>query len=103
MHIKLTSKMEKYLQSKVKSGMYGNASEVVRDAIRRMNDEDRKLEALNRALQEGEEQIARGEGIVYTPERLKFITKRASANAKKGKRPNPDVLPQTSSDSFAES
>jgi antitoxin ParD1/3/4 len=46
MHINLSSEMEQYIQRKVGTGFYSNASEVVRDAIRRMREEDEKLEAL---------------------------------------------------------
>ena len=37
------SEMEQYLQVKVSTGYYSNASEVVRDAIRRMRDEEREI------------------------------------------------------------
>ena len=36
MHIKLSAEMNAYIKSKVASGFYGNATEVIRDAIRRM-------------------------------------------------------------------
>jgi antitoxin ParD1/3/4 len=36
MHINLSPEMEQYIKSKVESGFYGNATEVIRDAIRRM-------------------------------------------------------------------
>jgi antitoxin ParD1/3/4 len=36
MHIKFSPEMEQYLQSKVGSGFYSNAAEVVCDAIRQM-------------------------------------------------------------------
>ncbi len=43
MHINLSQEMEQYLQNKVCTGFYSNASEVIRDAIRRMREEDEKL------------------------------------------------------------
>lgn len=91
MHINLSAEMEQYLQSKVGTGFYSNASEVVRDAIRRMREEDEKLAALRAAVQVGDEQIERGEGIPYTPERLEAITVKAFANSRQGKKVNPDV------------
>jgi antitoxin ParD1/3/4 len=91
MHINLSAEMEQYLQSKVGTGFYSNASEVVRDAIRRMREEDEKLAALRAAVQVGDEQIERGEGIPYTPERLEAITTKAFANSRQGKKVNPDV------------
>jgi len=93
MHINLSTEMEQYLQSKVQTGFYGNASEVVRDAIRKMWEEDEKLVALRAAVQVGDAQIDRGEGIPYTPDRLAAITAKALANASQGKKVNPDVAP----------
>ena len=46
MHINLSPEIEHYLQLKVGTGFYSNASEVVRDTIRRMRQEDEKLERL---------------------------------------------------------
>lgn len=93
MHINLSSEMENYLQSKVVTGVYGSVSEVVRDAICRMRKEDENLEVLRAAVQVGDAQLERGEGVVYTPERLASITDRAFANVSSGKPVNPDVRP----------
>lgn len=40
MHINLSPEMESFIKGKVASGFYGNATEVIRDAIRRMQTED---------------------------------------------------------------
>jgi antitoxin ParD1/3/4 len=40
MNVSITSRLAGYVRKKVKSGRYNNASEVVRDALRRMEDED---------------------------------------------------------------
>lgn len=93
MHINLSSEMEQYLQSKVNTGYYSNASEVVRDAIRRMRDEDERLAALRAAVAVGDEQLERGEGVTYTAERLEKITRRALTNARTGKKVRSDVTP----------
>jgi antitoxin ParD1/3/4 len=93
MHINLSTEMEQYLQSKVGRGFYNNASEVVRDAIRRMCEEDEKLSALRAAVRVGDEQLDRGEGVAYTQERLETITAKAFVNASQGKKINPDVAP----------
>ncbi len=92
MHINLSTEIEQYLQDKVSAGYYGNASEVVRDAIRRMREEDEKLKALRAAIHIGDEQIDRGQGIPYTQERLNAITQKAFANARNGKKINRDVV-----------
>lgn len=40
MNVSITDELAGYVRRKVKSGRYNNASEVVRDALRRMEDED---------------------------------------------------------------
>lgn len=59
MHISLTPELENIIKQKVGSGLYGNASEVVRDALRQMDKYDQlfyelKREQLLKALEEGE-------------------------------------------------
>ena len=49
MHIKLSEEMETYIKSKVSSGFYGNATEVIRDAIRRMQANDQPVAAIQAA------------------------------------------------------
>ncbi|MGM0458722.1 MAG: type II toxin-antitoxin system ParD family antitoxin [Bacteroidota bacterium] len=48
MHISLTPELKKIVKEKVESGMYGNASEVIRDAIRQMNHYDQLLYSLKK-------------------------------------------------------
>lgn len=40
MNVSITDQLAGYVRKKVKSGRYNNASEVVREALRRMEDED---------------------------------------------------------------
>src|SRR5437667_10387792 len=40
MNVSITSQLASYVRRKVQSGRYNNASEVVREALRRMEDED---------------------------------------------------------------
>jgi antitoxin ParD1/3/4 len=40
MHINLSDEMERYIKSKVATGFYGSATEVIRDAIRRLQTSD---------------------------------------------------------------
>jgi antitoxin ParD1/3/4 len=42
MNVSITDQLAGYVRKKVKSGRYNNASEVVRDALRRMEDEDER-------------------------------------------------------------
>lgn len=93
MYINLSQDMEQYLQTKVEAGFYSNASDVICDAIRRMWEEDNKLDALKTAIEVGDAQIHRGSGIPYTPDRLEILINRALTHACDGKKMNQDVLP----------
>jgi len=53
--ISLGEHFEGYLASQVNSGLYGNKSEVIRDALRDHEEKQRKIEALRQALIAGEE------------------------------------------------
>ena len=65
MHVSLTPHLEELVRDKVKSGLYNSASEVVREALRLMDDRDRvremRLEDLRKEIQIGVDQIERGE------------------------------------------
>lgn len=54
---------EVFIKNEVASGRYGSASEVVRDALRHMEEHTSKMEALRAHLTEGEEQARRGEFV----------------------------------------
>ena len=65
MNVSLTSELEKWVQSKVQTGLYGTSSEVVKDALRLLHqfEEERvkKLEDLRSELQIGLEQFRFGQ------------------------------------------
>jgi len=58
-NVNLTQKLDNFVTTRVKSGRYENASEVVRSALRSLEREERedraKLAALRAAIREGEE------------------------------------------------
>lgn len=64
MHVSLTPKLEAMVREKVESGLYNNASEVVREALRLMQEHDAirrlKLERLRDELAKGEADLAAG-------------------------------------------
>ncbi|MEW9918427.1 type II toxin-antitoxin system ParD family antitoxin [Marimonas sp. MJW-29] len=47
---------DEFIKQQVATGRYGSASEVVREALRRMEDEAQKLQALRDHLAEGQRQ-----------------------------------------------
>jgi antitoxin ParD1/3/4 len=93
MNINFPAVDETYIKQKVEAGFYSNATELVRDAVRRMREADEQRQALLAAVQIGDEQIVRGEYRVYTPELFEEIKRNARDKVKRGHQPNPDVLP----------
>lgn len=81
-----------YIKAKVESGYYSNATEMVRDAIRRMREQDERHGRLLAALEVGERDIAEGRTVPYTPDLLKRIEREARTHAANNRPPNPDVI-----------
>lgn len=54
---------EDFIEREVASGRYASASDVMRAALRELEERSQKLEALRAHLAEGAAQAARGEGI----------------------------------------
>jgi antitoxin ParD1/3/4 len=79
-NINLTPELDKFVDAKIQSGQYANASEVLRAGLRALEQkegEDRaKLEALRLAVQAGEES-GTAEGNVFE-EMLEYIRKMAA-------------------------
>ncbi|MFA5631781.1 MAG: type II toxin-antitoxin system ParD family antitoxin [Porticoccaceae bacterium] len=68
MHVSLTPELESRIKAKVESGLYNNASEVIREALRFMDTHEDwinelKLARLREQLKAGTDQLDRGEGI----------------------------------------
>jgi antitoxin ParD1/3/4 len=68
MHVSLTPELESRIKAKVESGLYNNASEVIREALRFMETHEDwiheiKLARLREQLKTGADQLERGEGI----------------------------------------
>ncbi len=65
MNIPLTPEPEQLIHGKVESGLYPSAGEVVREALRLLDERDRleamRIEALRAAIQVGLDQADRGE------------------------------------------
>lgn len=62
MNISLTPELEKFIESKVQSGFYSSASEVVREGLRLLSDKESKNQSewLNYEIQKGEEDLRMG-------------------------------------------
>ena len=72
MNVNLTPQLEELVRSKVASGLYTSASEVVREALRLMDEQDRlreaKLEQLRSDIRQG---LASGPGETWDADSLK--------------------------------
>jgi antitoxin ParD1/3/4 len=72
--VSLTEHQQKFLESQVAAGRHGSTSEVVREALRRYEDdvrrEDAHLAYIRRLAEQGEGEIARGEHDEVAPEDL---------------------------------
>jgi antitoxin ParD1/3/4 len=81
MNVNLTPQLEDLVRSKVSSGLYTSASEVVREALRLMQEQDRlreaRLEELRREVRRGLDG-GPGEEWNATDLKAKARTKRAS-------------------------
>ena len=89
MNVSLTPQLEEFVKTKVQGGRYQTASEVVREALRLMEERDRYRE-LRAAVAEGAEQIERGETIPLDMEALKRDARKQS---QEGHQVNPLVIP----------
>lgn len=68
MHVSLTNELKSRVKAKVESGLYNNASEVIREALRFMDTHEDwihevKLARLREQLKAGTDQLDKGEGI----------------------------------------
>ncbi len=67
MNVSLTQELESLVHEKVRSGLYTSASEVVREALRLLNDRDKiqqqRLAELKREVAVGLEELRQGKSV----------------------------------------
>jgi antitoxin ParD1/3/4 len=96
MNVSLTPELEAKIHERVESGRYNNASEVVRDALRHLEEYEEayaRQEHLRSLIAVGLEQAQRGELIEFTPDYLEDVTRRAHEAFLRDAEPDPDVCP----------
>lgn len=76
MNIYLGEHFDTFVREQVATGRYANASEVVREALRTLEDQV-KLQNLRRLIAEAEEDIASGNTYEWTPGLMDEIMKEA--------------------------
>ena len=93
MNVSLTPQLEAMIRQRVASGRYNNASEVVREALRLLEERE-QLEHLRSLLAVGLAEAERGELIEVTPEYWEELDRRVEERFQRGDGPNPDVCPR---------
>ena len=91
MHINLSPEMEGFIKNLVKSGEYGNSTEVIRDALRRLKAQEMHKAAWRQAIEQGEADS--GGDIPYTSNTAGQIAQDAERAIGASEPIDPDVLP----------
>lgn len=86
MNVSLTPKLENLVKQKVATGMYNSVSEVVREALRLLDERDSlqamKLEALRKDIAQGIDSLDKGEGKPLDIEDIKAKGRQMLAGGK---------------------
>ncbi len=75
MNVSLTPELDEFVNQKVNSGLYNSASEVVREGLRLLREQDElkrfRLQELKREIKKGIDSLDRGEGRPLDAEAIK--------------------------------
>ncbi len=93
MVIRLSPDVEASIRENVERGRFPDADEVVREALRLLDERESQLEALRARLQIGLDELARGEGIEWTPSLMEELSRETDEMLRRGEHPDPDVCP----------
>lgn len=93
MPIQIPADIEVRIRQKVERGDYPNEDDVIRQALRLLDEQEDAIAALRAKLQIGLDQLDRGEGRLFTPELVNQIRHEAEERYQRGDLPNPDVTP----------
>jgi antitoxin ParD1/3/4 len=93
MTIHLPPDVEASVRQRVQQGQFPDAGEVIREAMRLLDQRDRRIQELRATVTEGFAAIERGEGIELTPELFAERIGHAEERARRGEQPHPDVCP----------
>jgi antitoxin ParD1/3/4 len=82
MNVSLTPELEKLISEKVDSGMYQTASEVVREALRLLNERDQERVRLRTDVQAGFAQLTQGQGTLHDKASGRRLAARVKADGR---------------------
>jgi len=94
MNIRFPDVDENYIKAKVEAGYYMNETELVRDAVRHMREEDERKSQFLSAIKVGQDQVASEQHREFTPEVLSELRQTATRKIQEGHKPKSDVLPE---------
>lgn len=94
MHIRFADIDKNFIKAKVSQGFYTNETELVRDAVRRLREENEKNNSLTVAVMRGHDQIEAEQTNSYSHDLIDNIKKRGIKKAENGSTfNNTDALP----------
>ena len=82
MNVSLTPELEQFVQTKVDSGLYNNASEVVREGLRLLKENDEVRRTWREQIERGWAQAQAGQ-LTDGPKAIQEIKSRLKARTKK--------------------
>ncbi len=91
MHINLSPEMEGFIKSLVKTGDYGNETEVIRDAVRRLRAQEMRKAAWQHAIEAGDTDPA--DDTAYTPNTARQLANEAVQSLQEAAAIDPGVMP----------
>lgn len=89
MNISITPELEELISAKVKSGMYNSASEVIREGLRLLKEQDElrelRMKELKKDIQKGYDSAAEGNVAEWDLKQFKGKVRARVSNGKKNK------------------
>ena len=87
MNVSLSPTLEELVQRKVATGLYNSASEVIREALRLLEERDQmreiRIETLRKGIRVGLDQLERGEASEYDDQSLNSLAADFKAKGRK--------------------
>lgn len=82
MNISLTPELERFIDAKVESGGYNNASEVIREGLRLLKENDEIRRRVREQIERGAADVAAGR-VVDGPQTMNRIKERIAGRTKR--------------------
>ena len=93
MSIQVPADLEASIRERVMNGSFSDPSEVIREAMRLLDEQECQLASLRAKLQVGLDEADQGKTDEWTPELREKIRQSARRRAQLGEQPDPEVCP----------